>query len=304
MTGEDAKPHLTVLVGAGLSQALGLPGVADIDQHLLGLTHPWISLPLGPAAVPIIPLLRRALLSFYDEVNFELLLHSAELIFSISVAGSSYSIGDVNKPPFLAFMDVSPRWRELVEGLHTSGAAEDIVQNVASYVHEADKALAANRLETVKVFLTSICSLFDLRVFTLNYDRVLERSSSGWFDGFVTRGNAIVFDGHEFLKEYRRKSKVLCHLHGSIDYRIDASGDYQVVKLPSGTLGEWPPIRAFRSRLQSGEHALIGPIISGLRKADKAAFAPFGHYYNAFVESVVTEPRLLIIGYGFKDYLY
>jgi len=47
----------------------------------------------------------------------------------------------------------------------------------------------------------------------------------------------------------------------------------------------------------------LAPIISGLDKITKLAHEPepFGHYYQAFVDSLLACNRLLVIGYGGRD---
>src|SRR5271165_849104 len=126
------KTPLTVLIGAGMSEALGLPGVAAIDEHLATLGHPWFT-DEDPPYTPIqaVRLLRRALLSYYDQVNFELILHSAELLYSIRATGSGY-VDEINKPAFMAFMETSQRWLNLVGQMTTLNVAQDITGNIVN----------------------------------------------------------------------------------------------------------------------------------------------------------------------------
>ena len=53
---------------------------------------------------------------------------------------------------------------------------------------------------------------------------------------------------------------------------------------------------------QSREQAIAGPIITGLRKTDKALCYPYNTYYSLFQDSIIENPRLLIAGYSFGDF--
>jgi hypothetical protein len=55
-------------------------------------------------------------------------------------------------------------------------------------------------------------------------------------------------------------------------------------------------------RARSGEIAEAGPIISGLRKADKLISHPYAYFHHALAEELISCRRLLIIGYGGDDY--
>lgn len=52
---------------------------------------------------------------------------------------------------------------------------------------------------------------------------------------------------------------------------------------------------------QSAEEAIIGPIITGLKKTDKVINYPYSTYYAALQNSIVENNALLIVGYSFGD---
>jgi hypothetical protein len=53
----------------------------------------------------------------------------------------------------------------------------------------------------------------------------------------------------------------------------------------------------------AGQIVSASPLISGLSKAAKLVHnpEPFGYYYRAFIDAVLSSERLLVIGYGARD---
>jgi hypothetical protein len=56
-------------------------------------------------------------------------------------------------------------------------------------------------------------------------------------------------------------------------------------------------------KYSSGQIVSAAPIISGLSKIAKLSYnpEPFGYYYRAFIDSMIENERLLVIGYGARD---
>jgi hypothetical protein len=53
--------------------------------------------------------------------------------------------------------------------------------------------------------------------------------------------------------------------------------------------------------LPAGDHAIMGAIVTGLRKAEKTRFEPYGTYAFALERDLLSNPRVLIVGYGGSD---
>jgi len=136
----------------------------------------------------------------------------------------------------------------------------------------------------------------------LNYDDVIERVSDGFYDGFAPMGDdPYVFVASEFLNSFRER-EILCHLHGSIHFGYDPEIlKYEIVKWDDLSKAAEshnvlrPPTYA------SGEIADVGPILSGLRKADKLNSVPYAYYHYALNDTLASCPRLVVIGYGGND---
>jgi hypothetical protein len=56
-----------------------------------------------------------------------------------------------------------------------------------------------------------------------------------------------------------------------------------------------------QNHAQSGERAAAGPIITGQRKPDKLLAYPYSTYQAVLHDSILSNSRLLIAGYGFGD---
>jgi hypothetical protein len=137
---------------------------------------------------------------------------------------------------------------------------------------------------------------------TLNYDDLIERVTSDWFDGFDNSKQVSRFDSGAFVKRYRGR-EILCHLHGCMNFGVSRyDGMLEIVKYKRPyALPDPPLLPAFMGTAQSGETTTIGPIISGLRKTDKTYYPPYGFYQKAFVEGLTSSPHIVVVGYGAHD---
>jgi len=159
--------------------------------------------------------------------------------------------------------------------------------------------------------LAAVGREFAVRVFTLNYDELIDRAGA-FVDGFTVRYNprrvtwakpVLVFNAKEFTQARARRGPLLAHIHGSVQfgYQIECTG---IVKYDK-------PIDALASFYGSrtphvtdhGNIMTAGPIISGFNKVAKVAGnpEPYAHYYAAFTEALLSAEPLLVIGYGAMD---
>jgi SIR2-like protein len=294
------KPLLSVIAGSGASEAVGIVGTDEMTRRVLASPSPTIYKPRYGSSISTMGLLKRALSSYYQNINFELLLHGAETLYSIDVGGTGYSEQDVYKPAFNAFMDISPRWEELAGESGSNRLASAIVSAVINIVNESMRKVAQERSDKLRRFIGKLAETFTVRWTTLNYDDVAEKAGADWFDGFTTdTSGATEFDGLIFMSNFRSQHSI-CHLHGSINYTVDVDeGYFRVRKFTEPVLDQ--KNLATPRFMQSGETVMLGPIVSGLRKAEKTTLPPFGYYNHALVDGLSSAPRLLMIGYGARD---
>jgi hypothetical protein len=153
---------------------------------------------------------------------------------------------------------------------------------------------------------------FQLAIFTLNYDDVVDVARPVWFDGFVgasesltggTDGVANSFDARRFEQWRDSVEPVLVHLHGSVRFGPSRRG-FDLVKYRSAREAGKAILGVSRSdRSTGGQIVSADPLISGLNKAARLALnpVPYGYYYRALIDSLLSTERLLVIGYGAGD---
>ena len=103
----------------------------------------------------------------------------------------------------------------------------------------------------------------------------------------------------------RSDSSLLVHLHGSVRFGYASYPD-KIAKFESSQKAYdsiLNTVRASATDTRNGEYFGSDPIISGLNKVSKLIHnpVPFGYYYQAFTDSVLSSPKLLVIGYGARD---
>jgi hypothetical protein len=146
-----------------------------------------------------------------------------------------------------------------------------------------------------------------LRVFTLNYDDIVDEAMPSAFDGFESPGNdsqqkdARAFSAREFAKRYSHEPETLAHLHGSVRFGRRLSELLKYERAENARAAIEGTISS--DHQENGAIISTDPIISGLNKSAKLIQnpAPFGYYFRAFIDSVMRSPRLLAIGYGGRD---
>jgi hypothetical protein len=253
----DDLPTLNVLLGAGASLGIGIPGTADLTKALLSLKHPSVNVPFeeyissagqlvkGSATqFPAITLLARGLSGTYDDPNFELMLHAVESLQGLSAVQTfDDALRDV-RPVLSAFTDIAPRWSELLNfGLLTE-LRRSMLKQLAETIQRAQDRPVASTQEATKRqdyqdFFVRLRQSFAVRVFTLNYDLTVDRIGS-WEDGYLdSNTEGAEFSRKRFIYASQKPRHILCHLHGSVLYgykkRQEGVVKYSVVDEALGT---------------------------------------------------------------------
>lgn len=292
-----------LIVGAGLSQGLGVAGVDALTTAARQIPYPMTN--LGPArgsiGVPLANLLWKALAAYYDAPNFETMLHAVEALVAFKGAPTGAQIPDVLRPVTNMFMDITPRWKPLADSDQLEQLASNIICAVAERIAaDARSAVRHFSYDACRTLVNRLLSEFDVTIIDLNYDDILETIIADFEDGFE-KCNGGQFRWTLFAEDNGLPR--LLHVHGSIRFGISTKDNRppEIVRFDDAEQAKphWSYIIDVTA--QSGDRIFLGPIITGLRKADKTLWAPYGHYMHHFVEALFHAERVLSIGYGGND---
>jgi len=158
-----------------------------------------------------------------------------------------------------------------------------------------------------------------LDIFNLNYDYTIENIlKDKYINGFKNTHNGhYVFEPTTITNTEQTR---LMHLHGCITYGYtrqpftyndshngssDVFHDTLLDLVDYGPFGEKEAIDTLvfgnAQFTQAGEELMRCPIITGLNKTNKILYFPFSTYYSIFNNAIITNERLIIVGYSFGD---
>lgn len=258
--------------------------------------------------------------------NFEDILAWLEQLYSIQRSGFGTTV--LHGVPFTAGMGISAQQFRL----GARDIIEEIFHKVVAYVEQFADALNREMGFEGRVGYEAFAN-FWLAFFRhfpaanaviLNYDTCMElllekhgiRYKDGFTDAFPASGleDAKVwrFDPCTFFLE-QDQPKIM-HVHGCILYGFVSSNRREErskddFRETDGALKKYarPPkhlggIDFVREELtQDGTYVFHGPMVSGLRKAEKILNVPYDYYNQQFSYSLKENDGLLIIGYSFGD---
>lgn len=198
------------------------------------------------------------------------------------------------------------------------GAADEIISTINNEIYAYDSEFADKGKNFCK-FFRDIAQKTNLKldVFNLNYDTWVEQALCDYNDGFVEIPNyenkMKRFDITEYFKGDGRHT--ISHLHGQIcfeypEFSLEDINAYAFQE-SHNTLYKYVDFataksyreRSFRSsdHTQSGENLFRTNIVTGLMKTDKLLWNPLIMYHNKLANSLVSNQRLILVGYGFYD---
>ena len=296
----SSRPELMILLGSGFSQGLGLPGTNDITK-LLRDEQMLFRVQVNNIDHAFPRLLWKMIAGYYDRPNFETMLHAAKGLNATYNAQGGFIENDFSKPVYGAFMDVSTRWRSLASNAPFDRFAVEAPGIIGNYLAGHSALIQAADIAKARAFLSALLDRFDLWIVTLNYDDIVERALDHVVDGFDD--DELASFSPKLLMGKSEAPKLL-HLHGSLRFvsatvgmtaRICRAANIEEAR----NAGGW---KAASYRLtQGGDQIFVGPIISGLRKPDKAVVPPFGYYQARFIDLASICSRFLLIGFGGND---
>ena len=326
------KPRLTVLLGAGSTMLLdrdkpglgGMPSTDDLTKCLSRMQVPQIILRGTPfirtaqdeaaftenASMPVFQLLFRALSDTFVTVNFELILQATEQLLALTGMRAGAKTSDEHHPAIAAFVEPLRRYEMLGDWSLLRATRKSVICAIHNEIQ--NRAIALPKGLPLHQLVTALADEFRLAVFTLNYDDVIDEACTSWFDGFTgakessavgAYWEAHAFDANAFDLWRDRDDPVLVHMHGSVRFGPSLSS-FSLVKYSSAKAAA-DAIKGVSGsdKITGGQIITPGPIISGLNKAARLTLnpIPYGYYYRAFIDSLLSSERLLVIGYGAAD---
>jgi hypothetical protein len=297
----DGRPQLLVILGSGFSESLGLPGTTALTAAARRFGRP---ITVGgfdrPAFVTVGEALWRMATSYYQSPNFETMLHLVETMLSMPKGAAWLGTDDARKPAFGAFANIMPQWLPVLEQTGPLREFGEAMMNVvADELVAATERLTDDSIGRARAFLAGLAEHYHLIIVTLNYDDVVERCFPQYTDGFLD-DDVASFAPSRLLDA--PDVPELIHLHGSVRFAV-RRGDGHVEILRCRTAGHAKEIGRWSVAVgtQAGEEVYVGPMVSGYRKSEKLALAPYGYYYWRLTDAIMRCPRAVVVGYGAGD---
>ncbi len=326
------KPRLTVLLGAGSTACLnpgipdlrGMPSTKDLTDCISKMQFPKVILSGTPflltdgtetpfavnKAVPVLRLLYRALSNTFENVNFELILHAIEQLLPFASMRAGDTLYDQFHPPIAAFVEMLKRCENLNDQALLRATRESVISEI--YTEIQNRSLQLPKELPLHKLIVALAKEFHLAIFTLNYDDVVDGARNDWFDGFVAENESSThgafpeaksFDAQAFDRWKDSIEPVLVHLHGSVRFGLSRKDSGLVKYSDIGAARQAMQAISCSDKSSGGQIVSSDSIISGLNKAARLTLnpEPYGYYYRALIDSLLSNERLLVIGYGAKD---
>jgi hypothetical protein len=306
----DQYPKAVVAGGTGY--LLAAPGPARVGEDR----------PLDSFSVPMSRLMYEALNQsqgglFERAPDFESILHLAEELLSYSAARSRMPAVARLRPVLEWLTQPTDRWRPLFDAYAVTIAKLHYTTLIATRIASTNLDRSALPLTQL---LAALSERSQIDCFTLNYDTLIDSVFSElfgdeWTDGFssVPSQPYSAFNGRAFadrlLPLFKRRHR-LGHLHGSITFGynqpltgVEPWSNLEIVKYNSfaEAIPTYSEEVTHFSVTPAREFNQAGPIISGLRKAEKMNTLPYAYYFKSFADAMLGSRCVIIAGYGGRD---
>jgi SIR2-like domain len=321
----SSRAGSTLDLGLGPSGVVSsMPSTAELTERVARLQYPaavrrGVPFVFGPdqkhpfsidKTFPLLPAIHSALSGAFRDVDFELILHAVEQLQPLVVSADPGYLSDRYHPVIGAVTEVRCRFDLLCD-------MSVLLEVRRSIISEIYRAIGSRSISTTEeglplhTFIQSLEEEFQISVFTLNYDDLVDGARSSWFDGFTgpvegpAQGHVWTvnaFDARLFDNWRDATEPLLAHPHGSVRFGY-IRGQFGVGKYSDSQAAFDSLEVSVSDQHSAGQIVSASPIISGLSKVAKLALnpEPFGYYYRAFVDAVLGTKRLLVIGYGARD---
>jgi len=269
-----------MILGAGVSQALAVPGTATITAAVDAALVRY-----GP---PYTNLRNRLHGRFKAHYSFETLAAALE---------ACEPFGQPGFIPGAVYEAVGPEIAALRPGL-TVDLARSMYEKLISVLTQqvsTDQTSPAGKptRDALKRTFDELARQHRLEIVTLNYDLTDEQFIPEALDGFVGDGEYQTFDSRAFLLDDGRPR--IAHLHGSLRFGTTETGSNFVKN--TGTL---TPRRVPLWRYRADGSFYTG-LITGEDKAGKLVLPPYSIYYAWLAARLFASPRIVVAGYGIGD---
>jgi len=303
------KRRLLVLLGAGASMELEIPGVGAIDVEMASWATAWSASARLPVVWPdVYGHVWSSLERYYDRTtkvalrpkpNFEKALAdmlSLEAWLREAPFGTTWS----EALGVYGCRDGLPRGTTDATVRHQ---ATTLLAMLAKHMRTAANAVDPKSLKVRQhdAFLQALEPEFDLGIFSLNYDNLATRALPRLRRGFDHAGRFDPASVHG-----SSAWNFLYHLHGSVHYSLKpATGIPKEIR--------WIDSLANANDFFDGDVGLSGndgeggvhlprtTLIAGGHKLSQLMYEPHKSYYAALIRAIYEAEALLIIGYGFGD---
>lgn len=269
----------TILLGAGAMIPFGGPTTQELTQRLL--CNSICKKEFNPIYVRI-----------NKTGNFELLLSSLESLLDWKIANEGHDSKEANS--YMLLEPCFPYKNCLIKDLWElySEAINEIIERVKIY--DCYTPPYPDRLDTLTDFLKRKEQTNSLKIYSLNYDRLIPQIAKKcglfFYEGF----NDLQYEYD--LDKFNTSSHTFFNLHGSIYTSYVSGGVVKVLDTPIQL--------EHRYKIQGGnpgENKVFLPIIAGYSKSQRIMSEPFNFGIAAFMNDCTTCNRLVIVGYSFGD---
>lgn len=246
-------------------------------------------------------------------ISFEDIYHVLELLPNY-LNSCGYKI---NESAFQIFSKLNQEFKNIKQQ-NIYGAAHEIIRTINDEIYAYDSKFT-DKGKNFSKFFKEIAQKTNLKfdIFNLNYDTWVEQTLCDYNDGFVEIPNyenkMKRFDITEYFKSNDRHT--VSHLHGQICFEYPEFNpkdiNTYVFQESLNTLYKYvnfSTAKSYRERsirssdhTQSGENLFRTNIVTGLMKTDKLLWNPLIMYHNKLSNSLVSNQRLILVGYGFSD---
>jgi hypothetical protein len=248
---------------------------------------------------------------------------SFEDLFDILENFMDYNKHDYNDSASVILSSIKPKY-DNVAGI--TWLYHDFLDAINETVYEYDKK-CSDKGVWMKRFFNSLITKENcyLDVFTLNYDTWIEQflGEDNYIDGFIdinqfseiknTYNGLMRFSPLHYLNA--ENMHTVSHLHGQICFGLHdlkpndinafhfEEQTYSLYKYKTFNGAQDFRNRSIRSHLnaQSGHTIFPANIITGRMKTDKMIWSPMQIYMYGFINALMRNEELIIIGYGFGD---
>jgi hypothetical protein len=288
----ETRSSLLVLLGAGFSQAFGIPGTEELTRIVESHYAQRGRQNGDDTAAKVFEHLAAGLKAeFGESYNFEVLLDALE---------ASLQFGEPD-----AIYHTRPRSTlrpivELQKWLPTDGLAvlrgimETAYLLIRKALIEAQTALSDVDRGIIRSLFDHLAAAHRLACVNLNYDEAVDSSVPYLDTGFNLHVADV--DGKELDPELllAARGNQMAHLHGSVYYRFPELAPGRLVHVADDD-------NRYAGWALTTTGGIYPSMISGLAKSEKLLRPPFNIFYHWATDAIVDIPRVLICGYGVGD---